>query len=124
MINLDFCYNQQSSGFEDCIAKWTEEHDFFISNMFDNVWSKPGSNGKWEINEQNSSLTKVFISIIIIKFWDHILKRVEWSEHDHKTHSQITHSYILLASCESVLLYLRHVINYVIFLILKKKSLS
>lgn len=79
--------------------------------MFNDVRCKPSSDGKREINEQNGSLAKIFIPVIIIKFWDHVLKRVERGEHDHKTYTQITDSCILLASCETVLLYLRHALK-------------
>ena len=115
MINLNLCNNQQSSCLKDGITKWTEKHRLFISDMFDDIWSDPSGDWKGEINEQDGSLTEVFISIIVIKFWNHILKWVEWCEHDHKTYSQITNSTILLAFCETVLLYLWHVVNYVIF---------
>lgn len=108
MIDLNFGDDEESGGFEDSIPERAPEHGFFVSNMFDDVGGDPGGDGEGEVDEEDGSLTEVFVSVVVVEFSHHVLQRVERGEHDHETHTQIGHPKILLAFCETVLFNLGH----------------
>ncbi len=51
MIDFHFRYNQQPCSLKDSIPEGTEEHGFFVADMFDDVRSDPGGDGEGEIYE-------------------------------------------------------------------------
>lgn len=77
MIDLNFGDDKQASGFKYSVSQGAPEHGFFISDVFDDIGGDPSCDGEGEVNEQNSSLTKIFVPIIIIEFSDHVLERVK-----------------------------------------------
>ena len=108
MIELNFSDNEKTGALEDGISEGAPEHGFFVSDVLDDVWGKPGGNRKGEIYEKDGSLSEVLVSIVVIEFGDHVLQWIKRGEHDHETDAEIRHSEILLAFGESVLLDLWH----------------
>jgi hypothetical protein len=74
MIDLNFSDNKETCALKDCISKGAPEHGFFVSDMFDNVRCEPGSDGEGKIYEKDGSLSQVFITVVVIKFRDHVLQ--------------------------------------------------
>ena len=95
---IDFCFgdDEEAGGLKYGVSEWAPEHGFFVSNVLDDVGGDPGGDGERKINEENGSLAKIFVAVVVIKFGDHVLKRVVRGEHDHEADSQIGHPKILL----------------------------
>lgn len=104
MIDLHFGYNQESGGLKHRIPQRTKEHSLLVSDMLDDIRSDPSGYRKREVDEQDGSLTKILVSVVIVQLRDHVLQRVEGCEHDHKTYAQVTDPEVLLGFSKPVLL--------------------
>lgn len=100
MVNINIGYNKKPRGLEYAIAQRGKKHGLLVPEFLDDEAGEEHVDAECAIDEEQGSLTKVIVPILIIKFADYVLQAVEGGEHDHEGYAQVCYTDVLFLDGE------------------------